>query len=371
MSTDTVHLRPDTNRTLATLKESLRAERKDTGHRDVALGEVEFRLDRRISTIKVGRDTVPATEKGILAFGEFLQVPAPFLRRLSKVSQPATGNLLSTLVEASNQSAISVLMGEGGVIEVREAGKQGYDPTALVDIASRVLGADAPVQRLIQGNEFSFDAHVPFDSKKGVGGDKSSKVVVPEKLKTYSWTSKVPIDSKNRVGDITAGGLRFGLDIKRGLTPWLQKWMLRLACTNGMETTDESLRVDGRGMTVEEVLADLNAQAERAFSQVENDIEHFYRLREQKVNNPERVLIRTARERGIPERSLQAALALAPSGALPDHPSMFDITNLITNLANSPNMRNDGGRLILERAGGSLVNDEAPRCPHCQAHTGH
>lgn len=370
MPTATVHLRPDTNQTLATVKETLREERSGTEFQDVALGEVAFDFAGNASRIRVGGDEVPATEKGILAFGEFLQVPGPFLKRLSAMDQAATGNLLTALTHGSQASAVSVRMGDGGVVEVREAGKETFDPEALVDIASRVVGADSPVQRLIFGNEFGFDTHVPFDAEKGVGGDPASLVEVPESLGTYSWMSKTPLDSSNRVGDITAGGLRFGLDTKRGLTPWVQPWMLRLACTNGMETTNEGLRVDGRGMTIEEVLADLEVQAQRAFSQIEADIEHFYRLREQTVDNPERVLIRVARERGIPERSLRAALALAPTTALGDTPTMFEITNLITNLANSPNMRNDGGRLILERAGGSIVNDEAVRCEHCHQKTG-
>ncbi len=51
---------------------------------------------------------------------------------------------------------------------------------------------------------------------------------------------------------------------------------------------------------------------------------------------------------------------------MPDDPSMFDVVNLVTNFANSPAVRNDGGRLLLERAGGSVVTDHATRCGHCQ-----
>lgn len=368
MTTATVHLRPDTGLTLDSIRNTVLAERKDTETKDVSLGQVEFRLDGNISTIKVGKEVVPASEKGIGAFGEFLGIPGPFLKRLQKTTgMGPTQNLLTALVEASNASAISVLMGEGGIVEVREAGKQGFDPAAIVKVAQKVLGDNtAPVQRLINtGAEFSFDTHVHFDAKKGVGGDKAKKTTLPEDLKGYSWVSKVPVGANAKVGDLTAGGLRFGLDIKHGLTPWAQPWFLRLACTNGMEVTDTGLRIDGRGQSVEEVMAELEAQAQRAFGAIDSQIEHFYNLRNQKVENPERLLIRTAQERGIPERSLRAMLHAAPSGALPDTPTMFDITNLITNMANNPAMRNDGGRLILERAGGSIINDEAIRCGHC------
>jgi hypothetical protein len=271
---------------------------------------------------------------------------------------------MNAMLRVSQDSVARIRMGDGGVAEVREAGRNPIDPVNLVTIAQRVLKHDdAPVQRVIRGNDFGFDVHVPFDSSTGVGGDPDSQVAMPESLRGYSWNSKTPISTNARVGDVTAGGLRFGVDLKHGLTPWVQPWMFRLACTNGMETTDEGLRVEGRGQSVEEVMAQLEIEAERAFSRVERSIEHFYNLRSQPVENPERVLRRLAEERGIPTRSLGRLETLAPTL---EAPTMFDITNLVTNLANSPSMRNDGGRLILERAGGAVINDEAIRCEHCQ-----
>jgi hypothetical protein len=111
------------------------------------------------------------------------------------------------------------------------------------------------------------------------------------------------------------------------------------------------------------VLADLEAQARIAFAAAERDIDHFYSLRDQQVNNPERALTAMARERDIPNRSLIRLLAQAPTL---ENPTRFDIVNLVTNLANDPAIANDGGRQLLERVGGSVVMDSQARCPHCE-----
>jgi hypothetical protein len=366
-----VHLRPDLDLTLAAMEADLASGVSGTQIQDVPTGQIEFHLNSAQPTISLGTATgtveVPATENSVVAFGDLLGVPTPFLKRLGKeVGKDTQEALLSAMLAASPMSAMAVRYGEGGVSGVFEPGKEPFNPVRLVEIASRVLGERGVVQRRYDsGAEFGFDVHVPLNSEVGIF-DSGVEVEAPEALATYSWTTHQQVAQGAQVRDITAGGLRFGVDLKRGLTPWVQPFMLRLACTNGMETTDPGLRVDGRGLSVDEVLADLEAQAQRAFSRVEQQMEHFYNLRNQPVDNPERALVRLAAERNLPQRSLRALLDSAPSEALPDRPSMFDVTNLITNLANSPSVRNDGGRLLLERAGGAIVVDEAARCGHCQ-----
>ena len=235
-------------------------------------------------------------------------------------------------------------------------------------MAERVLGTDrAPVQRLVDTSaEFAFDVHVPFDYSRGVGGDPSAESALSEDLLRYSWASNAGITADSKVGDITAAGCRFGFNRKANLAPWVQPWSMKLACTNGMETTMPGLKMDARGLGVEEVMAELEAMAQQAFAAAEANISHFYDLRNVPVDNPERSLRAIARERGIPDRSLIRMLDLAPSDMLPETPTQFDLVNLITNLANHTAIRNDGGRLLLERAGGAVVTEHAARCPHCQ-----
>lgn len=170
------------------------------------------------------------------------------------------------------------------------------------------------------------------------------------------------------MGDLTRGGIRVGMDSKHNLAPWVQPYQYRLACTNGMETMDAGLRVDARGSSVEEVLAEFEAAADRAFRRVEDEIAAFYEMRNQRVANPERTLIRMAQERGLPDRTVVTLAERVPSMIGEDgSASMFDLVNLLTNQANDPRIRNRAGaRRTLEQVGGSFVTEHKERCSHCQ-----
>ncbi len=205
---------------------------------------------------------------------------------------------------------------------------------------------DSEITRLVDSkDEFSFDVRVPETHDRGLGGDAPS--------------------GPGQVGDITAGGVTVKIDRKRSLSPAVQPYLYRLVCTNGMVAVDPGLKMDARGQSVDEVLAEFEALAEQAFSRVEDQISAFYDLRNTRVDNPERTLIAIAREQNIPDRSLAGMMRLAASEEMGDNPSMFDLLNLVTNFANSA--QNPGGRFRLEAAAGAVIDDHAARCGHCQS----
>lgn len=367
--TAAIAVRPDLDLTVGTLRATREAERSNTTSTDLSLDRVRVDVSGNDPTIHVGDAAVPVTETGLLTLAEFLDVPAPFFKRIGKgVGMDLQAHILNDLMSHSPQTAIRAEYGNGGLVEVGSPTQHRIAPGQIIDTAERVFGTEAPIQRLIDSSaEFAFDVHVPFDSDHGVGGDREATVVIPEEITGYSWATHLPLTGTARVGDLTAAGARFGLDRKRGLAPTVQPWSMRLACTNGMENTQTGLRMDARGLDVEGVLAELEMMARQAFTAAEANISHFYDLRNQPVDNPERAIRAIARERGIPNRSMVAMLDLAPAeGILPDNPTQFDIVNLVTNLANRATVRNDGGRLLLERAGGQTVADHAARCGHCQ-----
>lgn len=346
-------VRTSTDLDLNRLASEMRKERGDVLRVDVPMHDVEFHLDADEPTIKLGNRELPATEGTKQAFGDLLDVPKAFLKRLDKsVPSKVTNDMLDALFTGYGGSQGLTFhlanQGEGGVMGIYTPGKEPLDPTRLVEVAGRVLGDTAsPVERLVNTrSEFSLDVRVPETSKVGVGGDFKTK------------------RDGTKVGDITAGGIRLGVNLKQNLAPWVEPWTYRLWCTNGMGHTDTGLRIDARGQSWEETLAEFEQVAERAFSRVEEQIEHFYNLREQRVKNPERALRAIAREQGLPARSVNAMMDLIPT-EVPENATMFDVVNLVTNFANSPSVINDGGRLLLERAGGNVVSEEARRCNRC------
>ena len=312
----------------------------------VAASEVKVDLVKD-GVFKLGKTTVPATDEGVSALGNWLDVPSKFLTRVDPDLQET---ILTSLLARNGSTTPNFVVGDKGhdgegIRLVRNPGTKFFDPRALVDSAMRVIDPSAPVVDFWRNqDDFRVDVIVPEGFDRGIGGDA-------------------------KVGDITRGGIRIGLDLKHNLAPWVQPFMYRLICTNGMETHDQSLRVEARGNSVEQVLAEFEEVADRAFRRVEAEIDAFYELRSQRVENPERTIIRMAEERGLPSRTVLRLAEAVPAYAEEDGTaSMFDIVNLVTNQANDPSIRRRAGaRRTLEQVGGSIVTDHAERCGHCQS----
>lgn len=313
--------------------------------------DIKFHLNAIDPVIKVGKDEYPAAEGSLAVFSDMLQIPAAFFKRAhQKVQSEHLDLFLNDMLANTLLKDAKVTIRGEHIDGVEEWGKEHVQPRGLVTAVANVLPANSEIVRLIDTpSAFSFDVRVPEDHKVGVFGD-----------------GEALNGAGSKVGDVTAGGVRVGINLKQGLAPTVEEYMYRLVCTNGMTMQDTGLKMDARNSTVDEVLKEVEGMAEIAFSRVERSIQHFYDLRQQRVNNPERALRTIGRERGIPERSMGALMDLAAGEDMPDDPSMFDVVNLVTNFANSPAVTRDGGRLILEGAGGSVISDHAARCGHCQ-----
>jgi len=342
--------RQDIQTTLPELRDLL-AQRETVGeYLRVEPENIQFHFEATDPVIAFGETEIPASKEATQVMGDLLQVPSAFLNRAAESVSGTTLNALMTdLLRNNIRKDLAVKVGTGDVPYLSEVLEWGDQERAIkpVDVVDKIIpvfeGVDAKIARLVDERHFfGFDVYCPFEGEQfGVGGD-------------------------FEVDDLTAAGVRTEINLKQGLAPQVQPFSYRRVCTNGMETPMAGLKIDGRGNTVEEVLAELESMARLAFARAESDIQHFYELRDQPVDNPERAIRAIARERGIPDRSTIAIIDLASGEDLPDEPTMFDVVNLITNFANSPQIRNDGGRLLLERAGGGVVTDHAARCSHCQ-----
>lgn len=344
-------IREDLGTSLDGLSTLLKERDSGTEETRVHPNQIKFHLDSVDPTIKVGEKEFAATPDALQTFGDLVQIPAAFLKRAHEKAQATTLNALLDDMVANTLLKDARVTSRGSFIQkVEEWGKKGIQPGQIVESATNVLGGDAKVERLVDTPSFfGFDVRVPESRKSGVVREGKATDVRGKK-----------------VNDVTTGGVRLGLNMKQGLAPSIEEYLYRLVCTNGMTRQDSGLKVDARGQTVEQVLAEVEELAQIAFSRAERSIQHFYELREQPVDNVERTLRALAREQGIPDRSMVAMMDLVAGEDMPDSPTMFDVVNLVTNFANSPQIRNDGGRLLLEGAGGSVVSDQANRCGHCK-----
>src|SRR5665213_2323586 len=233
-------------------------------------------------TIRIGDEELPATGEGLVALGSWVNVPA---KLVGSLDADLLSHLLNGLLSRKDEDVI-VSVTDDGLQDVYNPGAKRIDPAQVLEIASRVVAPDAQVVEWRQTN-------------KGYGFEVITRPTVVEEAELV-------------VRDISHGGLRFGHDWKAGYLPWVQPYIYRLVCTNGMEIPDQTLAISSDGNTIEEVIASLEEKAEIAFARVEADIDAFYELRSHPVEQPERVLVRMGQEQGIGDRRLRTILESLP-----------------------------------------------------------
>jgi hypothetical protein len=304
--------------------------------------EVQPQLDQEIPAMILGGREIPVTAAGTKAFASYFDIPPKFFARLEKDEQQW---LLKSRMDHLG-GELTVRYTGTGISEVYKPTIVRVEPKRLVEAALKTFPETSPiVDWWCDADELQVDVIVPEGYERFVGGDA-------------------------QVNDLTRGGVRFGQDRKNNHAPWVQPFMYRLVCTNGMEVPDLGLKVDAARATAEEIEAMFEGEIRRAVDRLESDIHAFYDLRSQKLgNDPTGVLRRSALDQNLPNRTVGILEDLLPSvlGEGGD-PSMFDVVNLMTNQANNPTIGlRSSSRRNLQRAGGGLVFDHAERCATCHS----
>lgn len=293
--------------------------------------------------IRFGEHEVYTGKDGIASMATFFDIPPKFLARLDRDQQQY---LLRTQIERAEKEVTVSFNDTVGLAEIRKAGEVRTRPHKLVEGLLSVFPAHSPiVDSWSDANELRIDVIFPEDHELGTQGDTG-------------------------VGDISRGGVRVVQDRKNNRAPEIEKLVWRLVCTNGMEIADPSLRISSNGATEEEIYALFNAEIRRAVDSLEQEIQHYYSLREERLgDDPTGTLRRFALEQGLPNRTVGNLEDLVPSlGDNPAEATVFDLVNLMTNQANNPDIdyRSSTHR-NLQRAGGGVVTDHAERCGTCHS----
>ncbi len=336
-----MHLREAPTMTIESVMDQL--DQVSTKRDLVQTNDMQIRLhDRPFKdrVLVIGKKELPASETTLEVVGGYFGLPAATLRSLDlDISE----YVVNTLLERSRDE-VALVHGDFGISEMRDSSIEPVEVRRLVEVAAQVVSPKALVDTWQNGHdEFRLDVHVNPRNKKGVGGDR-------------------------KVGDITCGGLRMGQNRKRNLAPWLARYTYRLVCTNGMEIADEALRIDIRAASASGIVEMFKQQAQRAWALVEQDIASYYDLRNVKVDDPSQAMFRIGKEAGLPDRTITTLISYVPS--VIEYPgadvTMFDLVNIVTNLANSPGVKDKPAR-ALQSLGGSIVTDHASRCGVCRS----
>lgn len=303
-------------------------------------------LEEEVPHIRFGGDQpheVFVTTDGLASMATFFDIPPKFFARLERDQQQY---LLRTQIERADREVTVSFNDSVGLSEIRKAGEIRTRPHKLVEGLLSVFPGHSPiVDSWNNQNELRIDVIFPEDFERGTGGDPG-------------------------VGDISRGGVRVVQDRKNNRAPEIEKLVYRLVCTNGMEIADPSLRVSSTGASEEEIYALFNAEVRRAVDTLEEEIQHFYALRSERLgDDPTGTLRRFALEQGLPARTVGNLEDLVPTlGEDTTNATVFDLVNLMTNQANNPqiDVRSSTHR-NLQRAGGGVVTDHAERCGTCHS----
>lgn len=318
--------------------------------------EIRCRLDVReeeVPRLLVGDIEIPATKGGLSSLATFLEIPPKFFGRLDPDEQQF---LISSRANRADKD-VTLYYKQGGLHEARKAGETRVRPHKLIEAAMKVFPAESPiVDHWYDQNELRVDVIFPEGFERGSGGDQQGP-------------------GTPGVGDVTRGGVRIGQDRKNNTAPWIQPYLYRLVCTNGMEVPDQGIKINTQGAEEREIEILFEVEIARAVDRLEADIQAFYDLRNTPLGtDPTGALHRAATEQNLPLRTIGRMEDLVP--ALMDETNggeitMFDVVNLMTNAANEPSMLNNrSGRRNLQRAGGVLINDHAERCGTCHSRLG-
>lgn len=304
--------------------------------------QVEFPIGKKKQSLPItggGHD-------GFVQLADWVGVPPKFLARQERDLQVLVLNELLR----RNPGEVAIVHGE--VIEnIRNPHTISPTGLDLIEAVARVLPTTSEViDHYNTSRMFQADIAVPVSSKIGVGGDP-------------------------KVKDITRAGVKIGVDIQHGKAPYIQPWLYRLVCTNGMEVPDPSMVVTLRGRTVPEIIDEMEGLCQTIWGRMDHTIEEFYKLRDQKIahDQADTVMRRTIQEHNLPIRGERHDALIEAATNLED-PTMFDVVNLITHEANNPDLDNNPSqRRRLEVAGGNIMGTFVERCSHCQSvlHTHH
>lgn len=175
-----------------------------------------------------------------------------------------------------------------------------------------------------------------------------------------------------QVFDITHGGIRILAHPTQPKAPTVERYFNRLVCTNGLTMPIADRKITLRGMTVVDVLAEMEGIAQELMSDMPEALQRYADLSQVEIpGNPLNFIRQIGKENGIPDRIIQKALdyAGAANFGRTDIPvTSYDVLNIFTSLANGEGVRYSTANK-LQRLGGIFVHrgeEIAHRCESCE-----
>lgn len=324
-------------------------ELRDDKRYDTILGDLEVAADCTNIRVKSQSIEFPWDEQAERAVATYLKLPKAYLHRCDPEFRATTVNHwfrhasnADTAVEYTAQST------EGPLLVALQSPDRPVLPLATVgEIVTRIFDPEDQVVTLLR-DESKFHLDI---------------------MTTHSVTVP-PVESipDRRVGDITRGGVRILATPHTSTPPVVQQYLHRLVCTNGMTEPRGEGTIKLRGRTLDEVLAELEAAAEKVLASLDDKLSAYAAMATKRIpGNPATFAFRVAQEHGIGPAATERIMSRA--GALPTtgETSLYDVVNVFTEVAQSGITYKTQTKLQ-EVAGAMAVDPDAQlaRCEACE-----
>ena len=167
--------------------------------------------------------------------------------------------------------------------------------------------------------------------------------------------------------DVTHGGIRFRIVTDfRARPPEVYTYLNRRVCTNGMCIADPQYKLTLQGRTVDEVIREMESTAQDLWGKLPETLEKFRSTADISVPGEVSHFIHAvAAEHGVGFRV--TAEAINRVGELPPAPTLYDVINLLTSIANEDVTYRT--RESLQFLGGAMASQPeafSHRCTSCQ-----
>lgn len=177
-----------------------------------------------------------------------------------------------------------------------------------------------------------------------------------------------PRNPGRKVGDLSAGGVRIIIQPgKPERAPIVEEFWERLVCTNGMTRRISGSQINLRGRTVPEILTEMENVMRSIWEGLESSGQAILHSAQTPVPGATSDFLRqVARERGINAATVLRLQERAAS--LPPEPTVYDVTQVITDMANEEGLP-VLTRRNLQAIGGDLTVDTermVHRCTQCE-----
>lgn len=291
----------------------------------------------------VGTTEYDLDEVAERALAKFFSIPATYLKNCPSLFKAQTLKFwrdeysdADVVVHTLAEHVIAVNGPEVITLPTPEIGK----------IIGRVFDADDQVNFLRGTDYLQFDVV-----------SEAHQIDVPNPLS---------IPFRPEVGDITKGGVRFLVYPHTIKAPSAMGYFERLTCTNGMCTEEKLGRINLRGNTVPEILAELEAKARYLMGQIDGGLKAYAQTAAERVPGTlQAFAYQLGKEYKLPKGVMDEVMSII--NQLPEEATVYDVNQAFTTVANRDvtnpvrhHLQTLGGALALQS--GKMIQ----RCGSCE-----